>query len=130
MAERIKYVRHGRARQLFLGLESFFQRRLWLARLGVVVVVLAVAFLVGIVLFSYGSRLYDDWSQSRLLRRATALLQEGKLNKAAQAAQELVARHPDSLPALHVLGKTEFGGGRKMARANSTTSPNRLGEPA
>jgi len=105
MAERIKYVRHGRARQLFLGLESFFQRRLWLARLGVVVVVSAVALLVGIVLFSYGSRLYDDWRQSRLLRRATALLREGKLNKAAQTAQELVARHPDSLPALHVLAE-------------------------
>src|SRR5436309_1054686 len=105
MAERIKYVRHGRARQLFRGLESFFRRRLWLARLGVVVVVSAVALLVGIVLFSYGSRLYDDWRQSRLLRRATALLQEGKLNKAAQTAQELVARHPDSLPALHVLAE-------------------------
>src|SRR5216117_1403457 len=105
MAERIKHVRHRRARQLFLALESFFQRRLWLARLGVVVVVSAVALLVGIVLFSYGSRLYDDWRQSRLLRRATALLQEGKLNKAAQTAQELVARHPDSLPALHVLAE-------------------------
>src|SRR5436309_79706 len=105
MAERIKYVRHGRARQLFRGLESFFRRRLWLARLGVVVVVSAVALLVGIVLFSYGSRLYDDWRQSRLLRRATALLQEGKLSKAAQTAQELVARHPESLPALHVLAE-------------------------
>ena len=105
MAERIKHVRHRRARQLFLALESFFQRRLWLARLGVVVVVSAVALLVGIVLFSYGSRLYDDWRQSRLLRRATALLREGKLNKAAQTAQELVARHPDSLPALHVLAE-------------------------
>jgi hypothetical protein len=105
MAERIKYVRHGRARQLCSGLESFFHRRLWLARLGVVVVVSAVALLVGIVLFSYGSRLYDDWRQSRLLRRATTLLQEGKLNKAAQTAQELVARHPDSLPALHVLAE-------------------------
>ena len=62
-------------------------------------------FLVGIVLFSYGSRLYDDWHQSRLLRRATALLQEGKLSKAAQTAQELVARHPDSLPALRVLAE-------------------------
>ena len=105
MAERIKHVRHRRARQLFLALESFFQRRLWLARLGVVAVVSAVALLVGIVLFSYGSRLYDDWRQSRLLRRATALLREGKLNKAAQTAQELVARHPDSLPALHVLAE-------------------------
>src|SRR5205809_2991251 len=105
MAERIKYARHRRVRELFLGLESFFQRRLWPARLGVIVVVSAVALLVGIVLFSYGSTLYDDWRQSRLLRRATALLQEGKLNKAAQTAQELVARHPGFLPALHVLAE-------------------------
>jgi predicted Zn-dependent protease len=49
--------------------------------------------------------LYDDWRQSRLLRRATALLHEGKLIKAAQTAQELVARHPDSLPALRVLAE-------------------------
>ena len=105
MAERIKYARHRRARLLCSGLESFFQRRLWLARLGVVVVVSAVALLVGIVLFSYGSRLYDGWRQSRLLRRATALLQEGKLSKAAQTAQELMVRHPDSLPALHVLAE-------------------------
>jgi len=106
MAERIKHVRHGRARQLLLRLESFFQRRLWLARLGVVVVVMAVALLIGIVLFSYGSSLYDDWRQSRLLRRATALLEEGKLIKAAETAQELVAHHPDSVPALHVLAET------------------------
>jgi len=106
MAERIKHVRHGRARQLLLRLESFFQRRLWLARLGVVVVVMAVSLLIGIVLFSYGSSLYDDWRQSRLLRRATALLEEGKLIKAAETAQELVAHHPDSVPALHVLAET------------------------
>jgi thioredoxin-like negative regulator of GroEL len=105
MAERLKHAGHGRARQLFLGLESLFQRRLWLARLSVIVVVTAIAFLLGVVLFSYGSRLYDDWRQSRLLRRATALLQEGKLSKATQTAQELVARHPDSLPALHVLAE-------------------------
>src|SRR6266481_2055826 len=104
MAKRTKHAGHGRARQLFVGL-SLFQQRLWLARLGVIVVGSAIAFLLGIVLFSYGSSLYDDWRQSHLLRRATALLQEGELSKAAQTAQELVARHPDSLPALHVLAE-------------------------
>src|SRR5436190_3078519 len=104
MAKRTKHAGHGRTRQLFVSLSSF-QQRFWLVRLGIIVVVTAIAFLVGIVLFSYGSRLYDDWRQSRLLRRATALLREGKLNKAAQTAQELVARHPDSLPALHVLAE-------------------------
>jgi thioredoxin-like negative regulator of GroEL len=104
MAERIKYAGHGRARQLFGGL-SLFQERFWLARLGVMVVVTAIAFLLGVVLYGYGSRLYDDWRQSHLLRRATALLREGKLSNAAQTAQEVLARHPDSLPALHVLAE-------------------------
>ena len=106
MAEPIKNVGHGRTRPSFLSLESFLQRQLWPARLAVMVAVLAIAFLVGAVSFRYGSRLYDDWRQNRLLHRATALLQEGKLSKAAQTAQELLARHPDSLPALYLLAET------------------------
>jgi len=82
------------------------QRQLWPARLAVMVAVLAIAFLVGALSFRYGSRLYDDWRQNRLLHRATALLQEGKLSKAAQTTQELLARHPDSLPALYLLAET------------------------
>ena len=70
------------------------------------VAVLAIAFLVGALSFRYGSRLYDDWRQNRLLHRATALLQEGKLSKAAQTTQELLAGHPDSLPALYLLAET------------------------
>jgi predicted Zn-dependent protease len=105
MAERIRHARHGRPRQLFLGVESFFQRRLWPVRIAVIVAVSAIAFLLGAAVFSYGSKLYEDWRQTRLLHRATALLQEGKLSKAAQTAQELLARHPDSLPALYVLAE-------------------------
>jgi len=105
MAERTKCGGHGRTRQLFFGLESFFQRQVRVARLAVIVAVSAIAFLLGIVLFSYGSRLYEDWRETRLLDRATALLQEGKLSKAAQTARELVARHPDFVPALYVLAE-------------------------
>jgi len=61
---------------------------------------------VGALSFRYGSRLYDDWRQNRSLHRAIALLREGKLSKAAQTAQELLARHPDSLPALYLLAET------------------------
>ena len=106
MAEPIKNVGHGRTRPSFLSLESFLQRQLWPARLAVMVAVLAIAFLVGALSFRYGSRLYDDWRQNRLLHRATALLQEGKLSKAAQTTQELLAGHPDSLPALYLLAET------------------------
>src|SRR6266403_229575 len=102
MAQRIKYIGHGKIRQLFLGLESLFQRP---ARLAAIVAALAIAFLLGVFFFSYGLKLYDDWRQTRLLHRATALLQEGKLSKAAQTARELLASRPDSLPALCVLAE-------------------------
>jgi len=100
MAERIKYDGHGRARPVFPGLEGCFQRKFWPARLAITIAVAAVALLLGVLLFSYGSKLYEDWRQTRLLHRATVLLQEGKLSKAAQTARELLQRHPDSLPAL------------------------------
>src|SRR5438034_3276108 len=105
MAERIKHAGHGRARQLFLGLESCFQRQLWPARLAVMVALVAVALLVGVLLFNYSLKLYENWRQTHLLHRATALLQEGKLSKATQTAQELLRRLPDSLPALYVLAE-------------------------
>src|SRR5207244_12854742 len=105
MAERTKCGGDGRTRQLFFALGSFFQRHVLGACLAVIVAVSAIAFLLGIVFFSYGSRLYEDWRETRLLNRATALLQEGKLSKAAQTARELVARHPDFVPALYVLAE-------------------------
>src|SRR5947199_6029955 len=105
MAEQIKHPRHGRVRQLFLGLESCFQRQLWPARLVVMVALVAVVLLVGVLLFNYSSKLYENWRQTHLLHGATALLQEGKLNKATQTAQELLRRRPDSLPALYVLAE-------------------------
>src|SRR6266487_1697638 len=100
MGERIKHVGRGKARQRFLGLESLFQRP---SRLAAIVAALAIVFLLGVFSFSYGLKLYDDWRQTRLLHRATAMLQEGKLSNAAQTARELLARRPDSLPALYVL---------------------------
>jgi predicted Zn-dependent protease len=87
----------------FFGLKSFFQRQLWRARFALMVAGTAVAFLLGVLLFSYGSDLYDGWRERRLLHRATAFLQEGKLSKATQTAQELLRQHPDCLPALRIL---------------------------
>ena len=103
MAGRTKHGGYGRAHPLFFGLRSFFQRPLRPARLLVMVAVAAVTLLLGVLLFSYGSNLYEDWHERRLLRRATTLLQEGKLTKATQTAQELLRQHPDSLPTLYIL---------------------------
>jgi hypothetical protein len=103
MAGRIKSSSAAKARHVFV--ESFFQRQLWPARLFTVVAVCVIALLFGTLFWGYTSRLYDDWQQTRLLRRATALLQQGKLTKAAQTAQELLGRRPDFVPALDVLAQ-------------------------
>jgi len=105
MPERIKEAGHGTARKSFLGLKSSFQHNLWPARLAHMVTALVIAFLLGALFFNYGSKLFEDWRQNRLLHRAAALLQEGKLSEASQAAQELLGQHPDSLPALYVLAE-------------------------
>src|SRR5436189_4866457 len=69
------------------------------------VALVAVALLVGVLLFNYGSKLYENWRQTHLLHGATAFLKEGKLSKATRTWQELLRRHPDSLPALYVLAE-------------------------
>ena len=104
-AERIKENERGRARRPLANPKLFFQGAIWPARLAVMVGSLVIAFLLGALFVSYGSRLYEDWRQNRLLRRATELLQEGKLSEASGTAQELLGRHPDSLPALYILAE-------------------------
>ncbi len=104
MEERIEDAEHGRDRQSLASPESFFQR-LWPARLAILAATLVTAFLLGALFVSYGSKLYEDWRQNRLLHRAAALLQEGKLSEASQTAQELLARHSGSLPALYILAE-------------------------
>jgi Tfp pilus assembly protein PilF len=66
---------------------------------------LVIAFLLGAFFVSYGSKLYEDWRQNRLLHRAAALLQEENLTEASQTARELLGRHPNSLPALYILAE-------------------------
>src|SRR6266542_6011890 len=104
MEERIEDAEHGRDRQSLASPESFFQR-LWPARLAILAATLVTAFLLCALFVSYGSKLYEDWRQNRLLHRAAALLQEGKLSEASQTAQELLARHSGSLPALYILAE-------------------------
>ena len=105
IAGRIKDAGRGRDRQSLLNSRSFFQRGIWPGRLTVMVPALVIAFLLGALFVSYGSKLYEDWRQNRLLHQAAALLQEGKFSEASQAAQELLRRHPDSLPALYILAE-------------------------
>src|SRR5438093_4887197 len=104
--EQLEHAEQEANRQMFSGTHSAFQRQLRRRRLAVAIAGLAIAFLVGVFFVSYGSKLYENWRERRLLDRATALLQEGKLSKAAQMGQELARRHPDSLAALSILADT------------------------
>src|SRR5437762_1007705 len=102
----LEHAEQARGRQSSSGTHSMFQQQFRGGRLTVAIAGLAIAFLVGVFFVSYGSRLYENWRERRLLHEATILLQEGKLSKAAQMAQELARRYPDSLAALSILADT------------------------
>src|SRR5215469_16374187 len=105
IAERTEDAELRRIRQSLFGLDSFFQRRLWPARLALVAAGLAIAILLGALFFSSGLKLYEDLRQTRLLHQAASMLQQGRFSEATQTARELLAQHPDSLPALYVLAE-------------------------
>ena len=90
-------------RQSLFDLEAFFQRQLWPARLALLAGALAIIILLCMLLTSYGLKLYVDWHQTRLLREAGSMLQEGRFSEAMGTARELQVQHPDSLPALYIL---------------------------
>src|SRR5262249_8876496 len=106
MPEGLEHGARGLGERSFSGTQLFFRRKHQPVRVVVGVATLAIAVLLGALLVSYGSKQYQNWRENRLLYRATALLQEQKLAKAAQTARELLARHPDSLTALSILADT------------------------
>jgi Tfp pilus assembly protein PilF len=101
-----EHVERVSGRQSFSGTHSTLHRKLSRSRLTVAIAGLAIAFLLGVFFVNYGSKLYKNWRERRLLDQATTLLQKGDLSKAAQMAQELATRHPDSLVALSILADT------------------------
>ena len=105
IAERTEDTGYRRTHQFLFGPESFFQRQLWPARVALIAAALAIVILLSAFFVSYGSKLYKNWRQTRLLHEAASMLQEGKLSEAAQTARELLAQHPDSLPALYILAE-------------------------
>ena len=105
IAERTEEAGYRRVRQSLSGLESFIQRQVWPARLALVAAGMAIAILLCALFFRYGLKLYANWHQTRLLQQAGSMLQHGRFTEATQTARELVAQHPDSLPALYVLAE-------------------------
>jgi hypothetical protein len=105
IAERTEDTRSRKAGQSLFELRFFLQQRLWPVRIALIAAALAIAVLLGALFVSYGSKLYETWRQTRLLQQAALMLQQGKLSEATQTARELLAEHPDSLPALYVLAE-------------------------
>jgi thioredoxin-like negative regulator of GroEL len=99
-------ARHHRSRHSSTATRFFPRPRLRAPHLALAATGLAIVFLLGAFLVTYGSKTYENWRENRLLDRATSLLQEGKLIKAAQITREFLGRHPDSFQALSILAET------------------------
>jgi predicted Zn-dependent protease len=106
IGSQLGHAKQGVGRQSSSDTHATFQRTLRRGRLAVAIAGFVIAFLAGVFFFSYGSKLYVNWRERRLLQQASTLLQEGEFSKAAQIAQELARQHPDSLDALSILADT------------------------
>src|SRR5207253_4260240 len=59
-----------------------------------------------IILFgTYGSKLYLGWHESRLLKRAGAMLEKNDFATADRLARQVLEQHRDSLPAFYILAE-------------------------
>ncbi|MDB6147153.1 MAG: hypothetical protein JWO45_817, partial [Spartobacteria bacterium] len=105
MPEKVKRVRRRKRISAFPAADSFpiFRHAVSPERLALLVAAIAIAIFLGILAFSYGSKLYGGWREQRLLRQASVLLQNQNYNDAIQAAQKALERHPNSLPAFYIL---------------------------
>src|SRR5437588_581175 len=102
MPEKIRRVRRKRRSRSLPGVESFPSFRLHLPPVRVALyVAAAAAFVLLIVVFgTYGSKLYTGWHESRLLKRATAMLEKIDL---ARKTLERVAPRAQDQAAFHVV---------------------------
>src|ERR1043165_466 len=104
MPERIKRVRRRRRISAFPGVESIrlFRHGISPERLAIILAAIALVVVVGIMVFSYGSKVYGGWRERRLLQHANSLLQKQDYTEARAAAEKVLQIHPDSLPAYKV----------------------------
>src|SRR3954452_22034418 len=103
MPEKIKRVRRRRRISAFPAVESIrlFRHGVSPERLAIIFAAIALAVVLGILVFSYGSKIYSGWHEQRLLKHAEALLQKQNYSGASTDAQKVLQLHPDSLPAFY-----------------------------
>lgn len=108
MAEKItRIVRRRRRIQPFPGVDAFpfFRHRLSPACITVFIAAIGFAIVLSVIFWSYGSKVYDGWRETRLLKRAGAMLEKKDFATANQAARQVLELHQDSLPAFYILAE-------------------------
>src|SRR5438105_8892334 len=107
MPEKIRRVRRRRRGRSLSGIEALPSFRLHLPPVRVVLyAATAAAIVLLIILFgTYGSKLYLGWHESRLLKRAGAMLEKNDFVTANRLARQVLARDGDSLPAFYILAE-------------------------
>src|SRR5947208_16358851 len=93
MAETIRSTEDRTSPQLFRRLKSFFQRQRWPARLAFLIAASALAVFLAIIFFRYGSSVYNDCIDHRLLHRAASMLIREKFEQKAVTGRPLVNLH-------------------------------------
>jgi Tfp pilus assembly protein PilF len=104
MAEKITRVRRRRKIKSFADLGDLgekFQPR----QLALLVGVIVVGSAIGLISLNYGSATYHNWRESRLLKRASAMLEHQDFDGATRAAMQALDLHRDSLLAFQILAE-------------------------
>jgi tetratricopeptide (TPR) repeat protein len=107
MPEKIRRVRRKRRSRSLPGVESLsdFRPQLSPGRIALYLAAIALALLLIVLVGTYGSKLYSGWHESRLLKRATAALNENDFAAANRLARQVLERQRDSLPAFQILAE-------------------------
>jgi hypothetical protein len=66
---------------------------------------LLLGFGVGLFLLTYGPRAYSGWRETRLLKRASLMLEKQNFDGAMREARDVLQRHPDSVAAFYILAE-------------------------
>src|SRR5882762_2221945 len=107
MPEKIRRVRRKRRSRSLPGVESLsdFRPQLSPGRIALYLAAAALALLLIVLVGTYGSKLYSGWHESRLLKRATAALNENDFAAANRLARQVLEHQRDSLPAFQILAE-------------------------
>lgn len=84
---------------------SDFRPHLSLARIAGYLAAVAAAVLLIVAIGIYGSKLYSNWHESRLLKRAAEMLEKKDFISANRFARRVLERDRDSIPAFQILAE-------------------------